>query len=86
LSLADDLVSLSTTLGQLVQESTGDYRMALGCFAFSHLPPHLQPTSAMFARVAVQVAIGPKNREALKSLDLLIAAKDAAVRALAVRS
>jgi hypothetical protein len=84
-SPVDDLAVLSTTLGQMVLEATGEYQMALGCFAFLHLPPHLQPVSAMFARVAVEVASGPHNREALKALDRLIEAKDAAVRARAVR-
>ena len=84
---ADDLAVISTTLGQMVGETTGDVKSVLSYFAFSHLPAHLQPTSAMFARVAVAVvASAPPSRETLKALDHLLAAKDAAVRARLVLS
>ena len=49
-------------------------------FAYAHLPPHLQEVSKPFADVAGFVSTLPDNRERQKALDLLLAAKDAAVR------
>jgi hypothetical protein len=51
-------------------------------FKWEHLPPHLQDRSKPFAHVAdLVISTTPANRERLKALDLLLAAKDAAVRA-----
>jgi hypothetical protein len=51
-------------------------------FAWGHLPPHLQEISARYG-VLAQVMLDelPDNPERAKALDLLLAAKDAAVRA-----
>jgi hypothetical protein len=55
-------------------------------FRFGHLPPHLATVSEHFAFLAIKlVTVTPCNREQQKCLDLLLAAKDAAVRALAAR-
>lgn len=51
-------------------------------FAFAHLPRHLGEVSRPFGELAQQmVATLPSNPERTKALDLLLAAKDAAVRA-----
>lgn len=50
-------------------------------FTYTHLPPHLQTTSEWFAEVAEKLRSLPANRERTKAFDLLLAAKDAAVRA-----
>jgi hypothetical protein len=50
-------------------------------FAFAHLRADLQQISAPFAALADIIAGLPRNPERTKSLDLLLAAKDAAVRA-----
>jgi hypothetical protein len=51
-------------------------------FRYGHLPARLQAVSRPFALLAESVAGGPLNRETLKSLDFLLLAKDAAVRAM----
>ena len=50
-------------------------------FSYAHLPGGLQEVSKPFAVLAVQVVTLPRNPERTKALDLLLAAKDAAVRA-----
>ena len=55
-------------------------------FAYEHLPQHLQMVSAPFGELARGLAESiPHNRELEKALDLLLAAKDAAVRALVAK-
>lgn len=55
---------------------------ALRHFSYEHLPAHLQAVSKPFALLARKVlARNPGSRETQKSLDHLLAAKDAAVRA-----
>jgi hypothetical protein len=50
-------------------------------FTYKHLPAHLQEVSAPFGELAKQmVETLPENSERDKALDLLLAAKDAAVR------
>lgn len=50
-------------------------------FRFEHLPPKLQEFSKPFGELAAKlVQTLPDNREREKALDLLLAAKDAAVR------
>jgi hypothetical protein len=52
-------------------------------FTYSHLPPKLQEVSAPFCKLAHELESKyTMNRELIKSLDLLLAAKDAAVRAI----
>jgi hypothetical protein len=52
-------------------------------FTYSHLPEKLQDVSAPFCKLAHDLVARYKiNRELFKSLDLLLAAKDAAVRAV----
>lgn len=51
-------------------------------FKYAHLPPHLQSVSAPFGELAELIVQKlPLNEERAKALDLLLAAKDAAVRA-----
>lgn len=51
-------------------------------FAYGHLPAHLQAISKPFGDLAQSlVETLPHNPELVKALDLLLAAKDAAVRA-----
>ncbi len=51
-------------------------------FTYRHLPEHLQEISKHFCEVAyLMVDKLPANRETIKSLDKLLEAKDAAVRA-----
>lgn len=51
-------------------------------FRWDHLPEHLRGVSKPFGQLALElVELLPANREREKSLDLLLAAKDAAVRA-----
>ena len=51
-------------------------------FAYAHLPAHLQAISKPFGDLANSlVETLPNNPELVKALDLLLAAKDAAVRA-----
>mgnify|MGYP003436487057 FL=1 len=51
-------------------------------FTYKHLPEHLQEISKHFSEVAyLMVDKLPVNRETIKSLDKLLEAKDAAVRA-----
>ncbi|MHC2534181.1 hypothetical protein [Bradyrhizobium diazoefficiens] len=51
-------------------------------FAYSHLKPELQPTSAKFAEIAEWVAsLLPRNPERTACLRKLMEAKDCAVRA-----
>lgn len=50
-------------------------------FKYDHLRPELQVVSVPFGVVAKIVAGLPDNPERAKALDLLLAAKDAAVRA-----
>lgn len=55
-------------------------------FTWAHLPAHLQEVSRPFAELAELVeATLPANSERTKALDLLLAAKDAAVRARLAR-
>lgn len=55
-------------------------------FSYAHLPPHLQEVSKPFGELAQHiVATLPERRERLKALDLLLASKDAAVRALVAK-
>lgn len=59
-----------------------DINDLLRLFTYSHLPPKLQEISAPFCKLAHNLAsTNVANRELVKSLDLLLAAKDAAVRA-----
>jgi hypothetical protein len=51
-------------------------------FRYEHLPPHLQEVSKKFADLAYEVAELPDNPEVTVSLRSLLAAKDAAVRAV----
>jgi hypothetical protein len=52
-------------------------------FTYSHLPPKLQEVSAPFCKLAHELAnTYIVNREMIKALDLLLAAKDAAVRSV----
>ena len=56
---------------------------ALRFFTWQHLQnPKAQDISRKFAELADEVAKGPQNREAVKALDRLLEAKDAAVRAV----
>lgn len=57
-----------------------DAQQVLCFFSWQHLPPHLQEVSRLFAELAEKVATLPPHRERTKALDLLLAAKDAAVR------
>ncbi len=51
-------------------------------FKFSHLPVHMQQTSALFSNLANEiVATLPRNLERTVALRKLLEAKDAAVRA-----
>lgn len=51
-------------------------------FAFKHLPPHLQETSAKFHDLAHEIAgARPESQETTVALRKLLEAKDAAVRA-----
>jgi hypothetical protein len=51
-------------------------------FAYTHLPPHLQPISEMFYLAAVGLCKAvPKNPERTVALRKLLEAKDCAVRA-----
>lgn len=51
-------------------------------FSYTHLPPHLQPTSKFFHDLAVQlIATTPRNAERTVALRKLLESKDAAVRA-----
>ena len=50
-------------------------------FRYEHLPEKLQSISRPFGLMAQEIALLPDNRERLKALDHLLAAKDAAVRA-----
>ena len=55
-------------------------------FAYSHLPEHLQAVSKPFHELAKRlVELLPRNPERTKALDLLLASKDAAVRAKLAR-
>lgn len=52
-------------------------------FTYSHLPPKLQEVSSPFCKLAHELAVKHvANRELIKCLDLLLAAKDAAVRSV----
>lgn len=52
-------------------------------FAYGHLPPHLQETSAPFGVLAQQIVDTlPRNPERTVALRKLLESKDAAVRAL----
>lgn len=51
-------------------------------FKFSHLPAHMQQTSALFSNLANElIATVPQNPERTVALRKLLEAKDAAVRA-----
>lgn len=51
-------------------------------FGWSHLPPHLQPRSALFGRMALElVKTTPRNPERTVALRKLLESKDAGVRA-----
>ena len=51
-------------------------------FAFAHLPAHLKEVSRPFCELAARIyETLPRNAERTKSLDRLLEAKDAAVRA-----
>ena len=63
-------------------ELSNGTRDVLRFFTYKHLPPHLQETSKMFHDLAWKLALQtPPSRELEKSLDRLLEAKDAAVRA-----
>jgi hypothetical protein len=51
-------------------------------FRYEHLPPHLKEVSKKFADLAYEVADLADNPEVTVSLRSLLAAKDAAVRAV----
>jgi len=51
-------------------------------FRYEHLPPHLQEVSKKFSDLAYEVAELPDNPEVAVSLRSLLAARDAAVRAV----
>ena len=61
----------------------------LRLFRYNHLPSHLRPISRSFARLALEVASRPdvkdfayvSQRQTIMSLEYLLIAKDAAVRA-----
>lgn len=68
-------------LTQWLQERLAEEPM-LQWFHFSHLPPHLQPTSMAFAELAYTIAASlPRNPERTVALRKLLEAKDAGVRA-----
>lgn len=50
-------------------------------FAFEHLPPHLQTTSAKFCELALYIAASAEGPEVTVALRKLLEGKDAAVRA-----
>jgi len=50
-------------------------------FAYSHLPPHLQTWSKLFADLAVELMQLPRSAERAVALRKLLEGKDAAVRA-----
>lgn len=62
-------------------EVTHETANVMQFFTFLHLPAHLQEVSKQFSDLADHI-IGavPRNRERTKALDLLLQAKDAAVR------
>lgn len=63
-----------------------DVGFVLQFFAYEHLPAHLQTVSAPFGELARGLAESlPHNRELIKALDHLLAAKDCAVRALVAK-
>lgn len=77
---------LATDLAQLAATSAPPVAHVLQFFAFSHLPPHLQAVSRIFAQAAVQtVHAVPSNAETTVALRKLLEAKDAAVRAALVK-
>jgi len=53
-------------------------------FRYEHLPPHLQEVSKKFSDLAYEVAALSDNPEVTVSLRSLLAARDAAVRALVI--
>ncbi len=55
-------------------------------FEYKHLPPKLQSVSQRFAALAEIIAEGPQNQETTVALRKLLESKDAAVRAVPVRS
>lgn len=63
-----------------------DHELVDQFFAHAHLPEHLQLVSRPFGELARVLLVQlPANRERTKALDLLLAAKDAAVRAKLAR-
>ena len=57
------------------------FEHAMQFFGYAHLPPHLQEVSKPFGDLAQMIFALPPNPERTKALDLLLASKDAAVRA-----
>lgn len=55
-------------------------------FGFSHLPPHLQATSAGFQALAEKLLALPRNPERTAAFRKLLEAKDCAVRAMIYRA
>lgn len=74
------------TNGQVTRQDTEKYEGGeplMQFFQFTHLPEHLQGTSRMFYGIAARIITDiPKNPQRDEALDLLLKAKDCAVRAV----
>lgn len=62
-------------------QAKDSYEHIMQFFAYSHLAPEKQAVSKLFADLAVEVLLLPRNPERTVALRKLLEAKDAAVRA-----
>ena len=77
---AEQLQQVADALESCLADNVGDG--ILEYFRFTHLPPHLQLMSAVFARAAADVCrMAKRNPERTVALRKLLEGKDAAVRA-----
>lgn len=79
---AEAVVILAHGIARIARSRMEPTEHVMQFFAFDHLPAHLKEVSKPFGELALLiVAMLPVNMERTKALDLLLAAKDAAVRA-----